>query len=282
MPVSARTLFLAAVFLWGCAPSARALEIPPKPATYMSDRAEMISPQTQANLERRLAVFDSQTSNQIVVATFPSLENESLEDFSIRLAEAWKPGQKEKDNGVILIIFKDERALRIEVGYGLEGVLTDAQADLIIRQVIVPSFKRDDYDEGISQGVQAIMGAVAREGFSGTQQGGELTAQEIAALRAQGKTALMMILFLIGVLCVLDGIRYYRYIQGHKTYRERYAFWEWWIRFAILFFMLQFILRLLFYAMLASRGGYYGSRSGFGGFSGGGGGFGGGGASGRW
>lgn len=98
-----------------------------------------------------------------MVATFPGLEGESLEDYSIRLAEAWKPGQKGKDNGVILLIFKEERAVRIEVGYGLEGVLTDAAAKLIIENEIIPSFRQGNFDEGVERGARAILAATQGE-----------------------------------------------------------------------------------------------------------------------
>jgi uncharacterized protein len=120
------------------APSAQALDIPAKPQGYVHDAAGVLSPAAQSKLNAALFQFEQATSNQIVVAVFPSLENEALEDFSIRLTETWKPGQRGKDNGVILLIFKQERLIRIEVGYGLEGALTDAESGLIIQQVIAP------------------------------------------------------------------------------------------------------------------------------------------------
>src|SRR4029434_7530579 len=97
------------------------------------------------------------------VAIFPSLEGESLEDFSIRLATAWKVGRKGKDNGVLLLIFKDDRAIRIEAGYGLEGALPDAVSKSIIETKIIPEFRRGDFHAGIFSGVDAIMAATKGE-----------------------------------------------------------------------------------------------------------------------
>jgi len=254
---------------------AEALEVPPAPDTYVSDRAEILSPETEARLEVALAKFEEATSNQVVIATFPSLEGEALEDFSIRLAEKWKPGQKGKDNGVVLLIFRDDRKVRIEVGYGLEGALPDALAGQIINNVMVPEFQAGKYDEGILKGTRAILEAIQGE-YKGT---GATAATQGAS---SGDSALIFILLLIAfILFLLDTIRYSVYLFGHKGYQNRYRWIEWWIRFSILLAVLGFLLRMLFYASLMRGGGYSGGRSG-GGFSGGGGSFGGGGASGRW
>lgn len=107
--------------------------------------------------------FERATSNQIAVAIFRSLEGESLEDFTIQLAEAWRPGQAERDNGVILAIFVSDRKVRIEVGYGLEGALPDAVARRIIRNEITPAFRAGDYDRGVTAAVSAIMAATRGE-----------------------------------------------------------------------------------------------------------------------
>lgn len=140
-----------------------ALEIPAKPDGYVTDHAGMLSSSKKAELEGILRSFEETTSNQVVVATFPSLEGQSLEDFSIRLAEAWKPGQKGKDNGVIFLIFKNDRKMRIEVGYGLEPVLTDALSGQIISRVVAPHFKKGDYQAGVLAGVNAIIAATKGE-----------------------------------------------------------------------------------------------------------------------
>ncbi|MBI4711457.1 MAG: TPM domain-containing protein [Candidatus Omnitrophica bacterium] len=152
-------VFLFVFFL----PIIHALEVPKRADGYVTDRAGLLSPAAKAELETTLRAFEEKTSNQVVVATFPSLEGDSLEDFSMRLAMAWKAGQKGKNNGVILLIFKNDRKMRIEVGYGLEGVLTDALAGEIIRNEIAPQFKQGRYDEGITDGVYAIMSATRNE-----------------------------------------------------------------------------------------------------------------------
>src|SRR3989338_3221997 len=113
--------------------SAWALEVPAKPEGYVNDYAQLLSENSRSDLERTLAEFERATSNQIVVAIFPSLRGNSLEDFSIRLAEQWKIGTAKKDNGILLLVFRDDRQVRIEVGYGLEGALPDATADHLIR-----------------------------------------------------------------------------------------------------------------------------------------------------
>ncbi|MFX8652960.1 TPM domain-containing protein, partial [Acinetobacter baumannii] len=92
--------------------------------------------------------FEQKTSNQVVVASFNHLQGDSLESFSVHLAQAWKIGSKQHDNGVLLLIIKDSHQIRIEVGYGLEGVLTDALSSVIIQNDIVPAFKQGHYDEG--------------------------------------------------------------------------------------------------------------------------------------
>ena len=124
---------------------------------HVNDTAGMFSEPVRAEVERLLREHESRTSNQVVVVTVPSLEGENLEEYSIRLAEAWKIGQKGKDNGVILLFSRDDRKLRIEVGYGLEGTLTDLMAGRIIRNNIVPHFKDGRFDEGLRSGVKAIL-----------------------------------------------------------------------------------------------------------------------------
>jgi uncharacterized protein len=110
-----------------------------------------------SQLEESLRRFEEQTGHQIAVLIIPSLEGEELEAYSIKVAETWKIGHKGFDNGAILLIARDDRKLRIEVGYGLEGVLPDALASRIIREVIVPRFRSNDYPGGIEAGVEAIM-----------------------------------------------------------------------------------------------------------------------------
>lgn len=263
--------------------SAYALEIPEKPTAYVNDYASLLNSNTKAQLEKTLYDFEQKTSNQIVVAIFGSLDGQSLEDFSIRLAEKWKIGGKEKDNGVILLIFRDDRQVRIEVGYGLEGVLPDALASQIIRKEFVPFFKAGRYDEGVLNTVSAIMQATKSEYKADFSKKDPLEAQApflffilIAYLLAP-----IMAYFMVLVLCTA----FLGFPAGIFA-----AFGI----ICLLAIIRKFLLASMFGQTLTSRshrngmwsssGGGWGSGGGFGGGfgGGGGGGFGGGGASGRW
>jgi uncharacterized protein len=124
------------------------------------DNAEILSPATRAKLAADLKAHEDKTTNQIAVLTVTSLEGDSVEDFAVRVFEAWKLGQKGKDNGVLVVVAPTDRRMRIEVGYGLEGTLTDAAAARIIRDRMTPRFKANDYDGGVAQGVAAIVGTL--------------------------------------------------------------------------------------------------------------------------
>ncbi|PYO26898.1 MAG: hypothetical protein DMD86_18910, partial [Candidatus Rokuibacteriota bacterium] len=123
------------------AAAAAALNVPPPPDRRVNDYAGVLAPAERERLEQKLIQRERGASNQVVVAIFRSLEGESLEDFSIRLAQAWRVGRKGLDNGVILLVFIDDRKMRIEVGYGLEGNLTDAVSSSILRDVVAPRFR---------------------------------------------------------------------------------------------------------------------------------------------
>ena len=145
-----------------------ALEAPPL-GGRVNDLAQMLSPGFQQRLEQKLAAFERETSNQVVVLTVPSLEGDDIDRFSIRVAEAWKIGQKGRDNGVLLIVAQAERKIRIEVGMGLQGVLPDITAGRIIRDVMRPHMKSGSYDQGIAAGVDGIIAATKGE-FKGAGQ----------------------------------------------------------------------------------------------------------------
>ncbi len=281
-----RTSFLL-FFLVSFLPVLAALEIPRRPAGYVSDYAGLLSPSVKTELEDELRQFETETSNQIVVATFPSLEGEVLEDFSIRLAEAWKVGQKGKNNGVILLIFKNDRKMRIEVGYGLEGVLPDATAKLIIENEITPRFREGKYDEGILAAIQALKAATKGEyrGVSSSPTENYFGHAMLMGIFLGAFLPLLLLwpLFVMGILFVAWALTRGSHLG--------------------LFYALQLgMMPLPFYYLFGrhmgghsvlSRRGYYSSGGffgggggfgggGFGGFSGGGGSFGGGGASGGW
>jgi uncharacterized protein len=273
-------LFLLATLFCVAVPSALlALKVPARPDGYVTDRAKLLSSSAKARLEKVLEAFDAETTNQLIVVTFPSLEGESLEDFSMQVAKAWRPGRQGRNNGVIFIIFKNDRKMRIEVGYGLEGVLTDALAGQIIRNMVAPPFKQGNYEQGVFAGVTAIIQATQGEYKAKVDAAGnrELTPGEIDARRRGNQGVLIGILMIAAVVSIIDLIRYFGYRFGHREYSARYDFWEWWLRFAILLAILNILFRIALSAMMSSGG-----RGGSGGFSGGGGSFGGGGANGRW
>lgn len=141
------------------APGAAALDVPPLTGRVV-DLADVLSPDTEAALVAQLAAHEDSTSNQVVVLTIASLEDEILEPYATRVFRAWGLGQADRDNGVLLLVAVADRELRIEVGYGLEGSLTDATAGTIIRGEIVPRFRDGDFDAGVVAGVGAILGAI--------------------------------------------------------------------------------------------------------------------------
>jgi uncharacterized protein len=218
----------------------------------VNDYARMLSSYTEKQLEGILRDLEKTDSTQIVVLTIPSLEGEVLEEFSIKVADTWKIGQKGLDNGAILLIAKDDRQIRIEVGYGLEGSLTDLMSGRIVQNVILPRFRAGNFDQGVLDGVQAMVGVVR----------GEFTAPEKIPSRKgsefKGTHPIFIAwIFFIFFIVVLGNLRR---IFGSKRSRRS-------SRSAIFF---------------GGIGGGFSSGGFGGGFGGGGGGFGGGGASGGW
>jgi len=220
-----------------------ALSFPPLTGRVV-DAAHVLSSTTIQNLEQTLATFESTSTNQLVVATIPSLEGGTIEDYGYQLGRAWGIGQKGKNNGVLLLVAPKEHKVRIEVGYGLEGVLTDAQSSLIIQSVILPDFRRGQMELGIVDGTMAIIKAL----------GGQVdSAQEpLVSTPDNHSTMPMAVIIFFIVFLIL-----------------RLAILPWWFP---TFFP---------FGGGGSMGGFGGGGFG-GGFSGGGGSFGGGGASGGW
>ena len=158
-----KTLLIPLTFLFLLLPlQASALNVP-KLQGYVNDYAHMISGATRAKLEGELRSFEQSDSTQMVILTVPSLEGESLEDYSIKVVEAWKLGKARKDNGILLLVSKDDRKMRIEVGRGLEGRLTDLMAGRIIDLAIKPWFKRGNFDGGFAAGVASLIDATRGE-----------------------------------------------------------------------------------------------------------------------
>lgn len=208
------------------------------------DRAELLDPDTESRLDQKLAAHEAATSEQLVVATVPDLQGASIEQYGYQLGRQWGIGQAEKDNGALLIVAPNERKMRIEVGYGLEGRLTDAQSSVIINQVLAPAFRQGDYALGISEGVDSMIKVLGGDPMS-------TTSRTSARGQEQDKRSspLFIVMFIIVMMLVRGG-------RGG----------------------------LLAGMLLGGGMGGGGSRGGGGGggFSGGGGGFGGGGASGGW
>lgn len=139
----------------------------PDPSGYVNDRADLLSEAVELKLEQFLREFERSDSTQIVVLTIESLQGEALEEYALQVLEEWEIGQKDKDNGALLLIAKAERKVRIEVGYGLEGRLTDLLAGRIIDNEISPRFKQGDFDGGVITGVVSMAEAVRGE-YQGT------------------------------------------------------------------------------------------------------------------
>lgn len=226
----------------------QAVEIPSLTGR-VNDYASMISAEAELEINEKLAHLEKSESTQIAVLTVESLDGEPLEDFSIRVAEEWKIGQREFDNGVLLLVAKKERKVRIEVGYGLEGALTDLTAGRIADNEIVPLFAEGRFDEGFIRGTDLIIAAVQGEYTAPAEEG---------AAEEDGRSLLPFIFVLLLII--------YFYSQvprggggGHGS-------------------------GPLIYTGGPGSGGFGrgGFSSGSGSFGGGGGGFGGGGASGSW
>lgn len=273
--------------------SAHALDVP-KLEGHVNDYANMISPTTKAELEKELNSFEQTDSTQIVILTIPSLEGNVLDEFSIKAAEAWKIGQKGKDNGIIITVAKQEKKIRVEVGRGLEGVLTDLAAGRIVDLVIKPSFKRGDFDGGFVAGVHSLIDATR----------GEFKADKNHLPKKKDNVHSFLTILIFGgiVLLFIGSIsRIFGGVSGaiglpalvHLALTPL-GLTAFIILSAAGLFAGLFLPKLFSSGGQRSGGGfwpgggYYGSGSGFsgggdfGGFSGGGGSFGGGGASGDW
>lgn len=134
-----------------------AYQNPGTPNGFVNDFAEMITVEQRQLLETKLVSFEKDTSNEMSVVTISNLGGDTIENFAEKLFEDWEIGKNKKDNGVLLLIARDDRQMRIEVGYGLEGALTDAQSFWIIQNILKPAFQKGDYFEGISGGVNSII-----------------------------------------------------------------------------------------------------------------------------
>lgn len=152
-----KSLLLALLFLFSA--SLFALGVPPL-TRRVTDNAGIMNSSDINNVEQKLAALEQQTGVQMAVLTIKSLEGEDLASYSMKVCETWKLGRSDKDNGVLLLVAYNERKVRIEVGYGLEGDLTDTKCGLVIRNVIIPQFKNGNYSKGIVAGIDNLCGIV--------------------------------------------------------------------------------------------------------------------------
>ena len=250
-----RLLFIVGL-LW-CFRMPAAEVIPPAPTAYFNDYAHVTSAATADRLNSELEDFEKQTSSQLLVVIYPKMQSDSsIDDYTIRVARAWKAGQKGKDNGAILFVFIQDHKMFIQVGYGLEGALPDALCKQIIDNDITPRFKQGDFDGGLSAGVAAMMAATKGE-YKGTGRTTGETKHGRGSFWARNSWIIILVIILL---------------LAFKSGRGRPGFFTGW--------------------MLGSGGfggwggggggGWSGGGGGGGGFSGGGGSFGGGGAGGSW
>ncbi len=214
------------------------------------DDAHILSEGTRQELTEKLAALEAKTSRQLVVVTLPSLQNYEISDYGYQLGRTWGIGQKGMNNGALLIVAPNERRVRIEVGYGLEPILTDAFSSVVIQTQITPRFKQGDFDGGVSAGVDALIQQLSLETSVAEQRAAAAAQQLRHGNQDDGGGLPALIVFLVILFIV------FRVFGG----------WGF----------------LPFLFMGGGRGGYRGGGWGGGGFSGGGGSFGGGGSSGRW
>lgn len=245
-----RPLLGLGLLLWSLLAFAQS-QVPPLTGRVV-DRAELLDAQQEAELTRLLAGHEQATGNQLVVVTLPDLDGRGIEETGLALGRQWGIGQQGKDNGALLIVAQAERRIRIEVGYGLEGSLTDAQSALIIHNLIAPAFRQGDFAGGLRAGVEGMIQVIGGEPMEGYLPALGRPAQE-------EQPPLLVLLILFAVMLTLVGIsgRGPRGRQGRA------------------------VLTGALLGALMGRGGGGGGFGG-GGFGGGGGGFGGGGASGGW
>ena len=259
---------------------------------HVIDQTGTLSTQQKSELEQTLTAFEARKGSQLAVLMVASTQPEAIEPYALRVAEQWKLGRKKVDDGAILVVAKGDRALRIEVGYGLEGALNDATSNRIIDETIVPRFKQQDYNGGIQAGVAQIIRVVDGEALP-PGAAAERRSAPSGGMQQYAPVLFILALVVGGVLRSVLGR-----LPGAVVTGGLIAAAAWFVVGAITVALLAGVIALVVTLLggggfgRRGPGGYYGGglggglggRGGFGGggFSGGGGGFGGGGASGRW
>ena len=247
----------------------------PKLSGRVVDEANLLSPATEAALTQKLEALETTTGRQVVVATLPSLQGLEIEEYGYQLGRAWKLGGEKTDDGAVLIVAPNERKVRIEVGYGLEPVLTDALSSVIIQSAILPKFKAGDMEGGVVAGADALIQQLSLPDEVAKAQ----VAQAAEQPRAEGPPRWILVLLVFGFIFMLinmmragrGGRRAMRGSDGRRRRRDHDDD-----------NLAPLIIGGILGHMLGGGGGGGGWSGGGGGFSGGGGSFGGGGASGGW
>jgi uncharacterized protein len=284
----ARSWLLAFLLLFGFCSTA-ASEIPVPPVARVVDQTATLTAENRAALERMLEQFEARKGSQIAVVMVKTTAGEPIEQFALRVGEQWKLGRKRVDDGAILVVAKDDRALRIEVGYGLEGALNDATAKRIVSDVIVPRFREGDFFGGISAGLDRMIRVI---------DGEPLPAPAKAAPPAdEGVLQILPVLLILALVAGAILRRLLGRFVGSAATGGVVGGLAWLLAGTLAIALLAGIVAF-FFTLVSGVGGsgrrYYGGfpgggwggggfgGGGGGGFSGGGGSFGGGGASGRW
>jgi uncharacterized protein len=271
----AALLFIGSLFTISWSNAAEPQPVPPLKAR-VNDLTAALTPEQAAQLESQLAAFEARKGSQIVVLMVPTTAPETIEQFSMRVAEAWKPGRKDVDDGIIVLIARDDRQLRIEVGYGLEGAVNDATARRIISEIMVPRLRNNDFFGALQAGLARLMRVIDGEPLP-APQGGEaqpgMSPDEFQAFMPMVLGVIFIGLFLRSLIGRLLAGGLSAAVAGGAT---------WFFTQSLSAGMLMGFIVLVGVTLgsAGGRGGWRGGSSG--GYSGGGGGFGGGGASGRW
>lgn len=290
---AAKAVILAFMLCWAFASAtlvARADVAVPPLTSRVVDLTETLSADQTAALERKLKEFEDRKGSQLAVLIVPTTQPETIEQYSLRVAEQWKLGRKKVDDGALLIIAKNDRKLRIEVGYGLEGALNDATSKRIIDEIITPKFRNGDFAGGIADGADRILKVVDGEPLPPPKPEGEMP--NLSAIGEYFPFLFIIVLVGGGIFRAIFGRLLGSLVAGGGV-----ALFIWFflgvLPIAAIGGMIAFVVTLIGDSVVSSgggggRGGYGGgfssggSSSSGGGFSGGGGSFGGGGASGSW
>ncbi|MBV2131616.1 YgcG family protein [Pseudomonas sp. MAP12] len=278
--VAAARAGLLALLLVCLAATAEPVAVPPLTARVIDQTATLTAGQVAA-LEGKLQRFEADKGSQLAVLIVPTTGDEPIEQYALRVVEQWKLGRKNVDDGALLIVAKDDRTLRIEVGYGLEGALNDATAKRIISEIIVPRFRQGDFHAGIDAGIDRMIAVIGGEPLPAPERAAGDVAGEFSQLMP---LVVMLVLMLGGILRSLLGRLPAALLAAAGVTLVSWlligVFWA-----ALGAGVVAFVFTLFGGGIGRGGGWHSGGRSGGGfggGFGGGGGGFGGGGASGRW